>query len=160
MIQVGQKLPDAKLKGVGAHGVEEVNLHNFLSNKKVIIFGVPGAFTPLCSKTHVPSFMQNAPAFRRKGIDCVVCVAVNDPFVLEAWKKELGVQDDVFFLADGNGTWLKSLGLTFDASSFGLGERAQRFAMVIEDGVLKLLEIEKNPGACDVSSGEAVLEKV
>ncbi len=159
-IRVGERLPQAHLKGVGPDGVQDVDLQTFLKGRRVIIFGLPGAFTPLCSEKHVPSFLKHAKSFHQKGISQVICVSLNDVFVLRAWKRDLGTGDDIFFLADGNGEWVKKLGLTFDASAFGLGERAKRFAMVVEDGVCRLLETEKTPDSCDLTGGETVLKRV
>jgi peroxiredoxin len=154
MITTGQKLPEATLKGVGKGAIEDVHTRAFFAHKKVVMFGLPGAFTPLCSSSHVPGFIKQAQTFQEKGVDALVCAAVNDPFVLEAWKKELGVGEDIFFLSDGNGTWLKEMGLTFDGSGFFLGERSQRFAMVVEDGIVTVLEVEKNPGICERTGGD------
>jgi peroxiredoxin len=160
MIQLGDRIPDGVLRCVNEKGIQEVFASPLFSGKRVIVFGLPGAFTPICSETHVPSFIKHVAEYYQKGIDQVFCVSVNDPFVMDAWRKSLGVSEEISFLADGSGTWVKSLGLTFDASAFGLGERAQRFALFIEDGILKLLELEETPGACQVTSGESFLNKI
>ena len=159
-LEVGQPVPLPHLKAVSSNGIQDLDLSVFLKGKRVIVFGVPGAFTPLCSEKHVPSFMSHASSFHQKGIDHVVCVSVNDPFVLAAWKRTLGADDSILFVADGNGTWVKSMGLTFDGSAFGLGERAKRFAMLLDDGILKMLEVEETPGTCGATSGESFLNTV
>jgi peroxiredoxin len=160
MIQLGDRIPDGVLREINQKGVQEVLASHLFSGKRVIVFGVPGAFTPICSETHVPSFIKHVAECHKKGIDQVFCVSVNDPFVMDAWRNFLDVSEEISFLADGNGTWVKSLGLTFDASAFGLGERAQRFALLIEDGILKLLELEQTPGVCHLTSGESFVNKI
>ena len=156
-IQVGDKIPAATLKVPTADGIQDQTTDQLFAGKKVVLFSVPGAFTPTCSAKHLPGFVQNAAAFRDKGIDQIVCLAVNDAFVMGAWGKDQNVGDKVVMAADGNGAFAKALGLDFDGSKFGMGQRSQRFAMVVENGVVKHLAVEA-PGKFEVSSAEAVLK--
>jgi glutaredoxin/glutathione-dependent peroxiredoxin len=156
-IQAGDKIPSATLKVPGADGIKDVTTDELFRGKKVVVFAVPGAFTPTCSAKHLPGFVQNADAIRRKGVDQIVCLAVNDAFVMGAWAKDQKVGDKVVMAADGNGEFTRALGLELDASRFGMGARSQRFAMVVQDGVLKSLHVEP-PGKFEVSSAEAVLK--
>jgi len=156
-IQVGQKLPAATLKVPTADGIQDRSTDQLFAGKKVVLFSVPGAFTPTCSAKHLPGFVQNAAAIRARGVDSIVCLAVNDAFVMDAWGKNQNVGDKVIMAADGNGEFAKALGLDFDGSRFGMGQRSQRFAMVIDDGVVKHVAVEA-PGKFEVSSAEAVLK--
>jgi peroxiredoxin len=124
-----------------------------------VVFGLPGAFTPTCSAKHLPGFIQNADAIRRKGVDVIACVSVNDAFVMGAWGEQQGAGDKVMMLADGNGEFAHALGLEMDASRFGMGKRVQRFSMIVEDGVVKALNVEE-PGAFSVSSAEHILKQL
>jgi peroxiredoxin len=157
-IAVGQALPDSRLVKPTANGPEAVQSSDYFKGKKVALFSVPGAFTPTCSAKHLPGFVEKAAALKAKGIDEIVCTAVNDPFVMGAWGKASG-SDDVTMLADGNGDFADALGLTMDGSAFGLGKRGQRFAMVINDGVVEQLFVE-GPGEFKVSSAEHMLENL
>ena len=157
-IAVGQALPDSRLVKPTANGPEAVQSADYFKGKKVALFSVPGAFTPTCSAKHLPGFVEKAAALKAKGIDEIVCTAVNDPFVMGAWGKASG-SDDVTMLADGNGDFAGALGLTMDGSAFGLGKRGQRFAMVINDGVVEQLFVE-GPGEFKVSSAEHMLENL
>jgi len=121
------------------------------------LFSVPGAFTPTCSKTHLPGFVQNAASIKAKGVDTIACLAVNDVFVLDAWAKSAGAGGKVLMLADGNATYTKALGLDLDASGFGMGTRGQRFAMIVKNGVVDKLQLEPSAGQCTVSGGESIL---
>ena len=125
----------------------------------MVLFSVPGAFTPTCSAKHLPGFVQNAKAIRDKGVDSIVCLAVNDAFVMEAWGKDQKVGDAIVMAADGNAEFAKALGLSFDGGRFGMGVRSQRFALIVEDGVVKHVAIEA-PGKFEVSSAEAILAKL
>jgi glutaredoxin/glutathione-dependent peroxiredoxin len=156
-IQVGEKLPSGTLKVADGNGIRDVTTEQLFGGRKVVLFSVPGAFTPTCSAKHLPGFVQNADAIRAKGIDAIVCLAVNDAFVMGAWGREQQVGDKVIMAADGNGEWTRALGLDLDASRFGMGIRGQRFAMVVEDGVVRKLAIEA-PGKFEVSSAEAILQ--
>lgn len=158
-IQVGDKLPSGSLRRLGAAGIEEVSTDSIFAGKKVVLFAVPGAFTPTCNDTHFPGFMVLEDKLRAKGADSIVCMAVNDPFVTSAWSKSLNAPGHVEVLSDGNGDYAKTLGLTLDLSGIGLGTRSQRFALIADDGVVKYLGVE--PGRdVGVSSADAVLEKL
>jgi len=155
-IQVGDRIPSAALRYKTDEGIQEISTDDLFGGKKVVLFSVPGAFTPTCSAKHLPGFVQKADEFKAKGVDTVACMAVNDAFVMDAWGKDQSVGDKVMMLADGNGDFAKALGLELDATGVGLGVRGQRFAVVVEDGVVKTLNIEQ-PGAFEVSSAEAVM---
>jgi peroxiredoxin len=158
MIKVGDKIPSMTLKRLGTNGMEDVATDDVFKGK-VVLFSVPGAFTPTCSMKHLPGFVENAAAFKAKGIDRVVCMAVNDPFVMKAWAEQNKADGKVEMLPDGNGAFAKALGLEMDGSGFGLGTRSQRFAFYAVDGVVKDLQVEK-PGAFEVSSAEYMLNHV
>ena len=156
-IQVGDKIPSVKLKTMTGDGMADVTTEEIFGGKKVVMFAVPGAFTPTCSAKHLPSFVQHAGDIKGKGVDSIVCTSVNDAFVMDSWGKDQGVGENVMMLADGNADLAEALGLAFDAGGFGMGKRSQRYALVAEDGVVKALHVEA-PGAYEVSSAEAVLE--
>ncbi len=158
MIEVGDKIPSMTLKRIGADGMEEVAT-DALFKGKVVLFAVPGAFTPTCSMKHLPGFVDKAEAFAARGVDRIVCLSVNDAFVMKAWGDQNKVDGKVEMLPDGNATFTKALGLEFDGSGYGMGVRAQRFAIYAEDGVVKELLVEK-PGDFEVSSAEFVLDKI
>lgn len=158
-IQVGEKLPAATLKVPTADGIQDRTTEQLFAGKRVVLFSVPGAFTPTCSAKHLPGFVQNAPGIRAKGIDSIICLAVNDAFVMGAWGKDQNVGDKVIMAADGNGAFAKALGLDFDGSKFGMGQRSQRFALIAKDGVVEHIAVEA-PGKFEVSSAEAVLAKL
>lgn len=158
-IEEGQTLPGATLVGMGAEGPEQVDLGDKLKGRKVVIFGLPGAFTGTCTTAHVPSFVRTSDAFAEKGVDEIICVSVNDPFVLAAWGKETGATDaGITLLGDAESAFTKAIGMDFTAPPVGLIDRSKRYAMVVEDGVVKTLREEDNPGVCDVSAGESLLE--
>ena len=157
-IQVGDAVPSMKLMTATASGPQEVSTDDLFKGKKVALFSVPGAFTPTCSANHLPGFVANAEALKAAGIDEIVCTAVNDPFVMGVWGKANG-SPEVTMLADGNGDFVKALGLTMDGSGFGLGQRGQRFALVINDGVVDKVFVEA-PGEFKVSAAEYVLENL
>lgn len=154
-IAVGDKLPDVKLMKAGQDGPEPVQTAEYFAGKKVALFSVPGAFTPTCSAKHLPGFVEKAAELKSKGVDEIACTAVNDAFVMGAWNKAAG-SADVTMLADGNGELAQALGLVMDGSGFGLGNRGQRFSMVVNDGVVEQLNVEA-PGAFEVSSAEHML---
>jgi glutaredoxin/glutathione-dependent peroxiredoxin len=156
-IKVGDKVPSVKLKQMTAEGVKEVSTDDFFKGKKVVLFAVPGAFTPTCSAKHVPGFVQNDAALKAKGVDAVACLSVNDAFVMGAWGKDQKSDGKVVMLADGNGDFTRAVGLELDATANGLGKRSKRYAMVVENGVVKTLNVEA-PGAFEVSSAEAILK--
>lgn len=156
-IQVGDRLPDATFAKVTADGPEQVDTASFFQGRRVALFSVPGAFTPTCSARHLPGFVEKAAEIRAQGIDEIACTAVNDAFVMKAWGDANGVGDKVTMLADGNGAFARAVGLELDGSKFGMGTRAQRYAMVINDGVVEALHVEQ-PGEFRVSSAEHLLE--
>ena len=157
-IAVGDKVPDVKLVKASADGIEPVQTTDFFAGRKVVLFSVPGAFTPTCSAKHLPGFVAKAAELKAKGVDEIACTAVNDPFVMKAWGAASG-SADVTMLADGNGDLAKALDLTMDGTGFGLGIRGQRCAAVINDGVVEQLHVEA-PGDFKVSSAEYVLEQL
>ena len=158
-IAVGDKLPDVTVHTMGDHGPTTVQTSEILGAGKVVLFAVPGAFTPGCSKIHLPGYVQRGAELKSKGVDTIACVAVNDAWVMDAWGKAQGVGDDIVMLADPSGEFTQAMGLAFDGSAFGLGLRSQRYAAVIEDGIVTDLEVEPKPGV-DVSSCESMLAKV
>jgi len=155
-INVGDTIPSVTLKHLTDNGMQEVNTGDLFKGKKVVLFSLPGAFTPTCSAKHLPGFVQQADAIKAKGVQEIVCLAVNDPFVMRAWGEKNGVDGKVFLLPDGNATFTEALGLTMDGSGFGLGKRGQRFVLVAEDGKVTHLAVEQ-PGQFEVSSAEAVI---
>jgi peroxiredoxin len=158
-ITVGDKLPQGKMLRVGANGPEAVDSAD-LSQGRIALFGVPGAFTGTCTNAHMPSFVRNADAFRAKGVDRIVCMTVNDPFVADAWAKSTGADAaGIEVLADADGSLTKALGLNFDAPPAGLHGRCKRFAALLKDGEIEVMQVEDSPGQCTVSAGEALLEK-
>ncbi|MEL6957879.1 MAG: peroxiredoxin [Pseudomonadota bacterium] len=160
-ISVGDTLPDAKLLRVGAEGPEEVALSSLTSGRKVVLFGLPGAYTGTCTTAHVPSFMRTKDGFMEKGVDEIICVAVNDPFVMDAWGASTGAADaGLTFLGDASAEFTKAIGMDFTAPPVGLYDRSKRFAMVVEDGKVSVLHVEENPGVCEVSGGEALLAEL
>ncbi len=156
-IQVGGKIPSLTLKSMTAEGIQDVSTDDLFGGKKVVLFAVPGAFTPTCSAKHLPGFVEHADAIRAKGVDEIACLSVNDAFVMGAWGEQHGAGGKVTMLADGNGEFSRALGLDFDGSNFGMGVRSQRYAAVVENGEVKHLAVEK-PMAFEVSSAEAILE--
>ena len=156
MIKTGDAIPALKLTSATAEGPKELTTEEVFGGKTVVLFATPGAFTPTCSARHVPGYLQNLDALRAKGVDTVACMAVNDVFVMEAWRKEIGVDDRILMLADGAGVVTKALGLELDLTARGLGIRSQRYAMVVRDGKVEHLAVEK-PGDFDVSKAESVL---
>jgi peroxiredoxin len=156
-IKVGDRVPSVSLKMKTADGMQTVSTDELFKGKKVVLFALPGAFTPTCSAKHLPGFVQNRDQLKAKGVDTVACLSVNDAFVMEAWGKQQNVGDKVMMLADGNGEFTRAVGLTMDGTGYGMGERSQRYAMVVDNGVVKALNVEA-PGAFEVSSAEAVLK--
>ena len=158
-IKAGERMPAGVLKTMSAEGPKDLTSEELFKGKKVVLFSVPGAFTPTCDAKHLPGFVQLADQIRAKGVDTIACMAVNDVFVMNAWGKASGVADKVLMLADGNGDYAKALGLELDARGFGLGLRGQRFALVIDDGVVSYANIEA-PGQFKVSAAEHVLSQL
>lgn len=158
-ISVGDRIPDVALRTMTADGPTVVQSGEVLGKGKVVLFAVPGAFTPTCSDHHLPGFVLRADDLRGKGVDTVACVAVNDPFVMGAWGEARGTEGKVLMLADGNGEFAAAMGLEMDGSRIGLGTRSQRYAAIIEDGVVTELMVEPGPGL-EASSVEAVLARL
>lgn len=159
-IKVGETLPaDLKLKEMGEGGPKDVTVGEIFKGKKVVLFAVPGAFTPTCSMKHLPGFLEQAGAIKAKGVDEIVCLSVNDAFVMGAWGKSNNAAGKVRMVADGNGDFTKALGLALDASGFGMGLRSQRYAMIVQDGKVTELLLEPSAGLT-VSSAESVLSKL
>ena len=152
-IKEGDKIPTVTVK---ATDMSDITTDELFGGKKVVLFAVPGAFTPTCSKQHLPGFVTQATAIRAKGVDDIICLSVNDAFVMDAWGKERGVGDKVRMIADGNGDLSKALGLDFDGSGIGFGLRCQRFAAIVDDGIVSKLAVEE-PMKFEVSSAEAIL---
>jgi len=155
-IKVGDKIPSVGLKVVTPDGTKDVKADEYFAGKKVVLFAVPGAFTPTCSAQHLPGFIEHADAIRKKGVDEVACLSVNDAFVMGAWSKDRGAGSKVTMLADGNGDFTRAVGLELDGSKFGMGLRSQRYALVVDHGVVKHVAVEQ-PGKFEVSKAEAVL---
>ena len=152
-IQVGDRIPSATLMKATAEGPQPVTTDDYFAGRKIALFSVPGAFTPTCSARHLPGFVERADELKGKGVDEVACVAVNDAFVMGAWGQQAGAEGKVTMLADGNGDFAEALGLTMDGSKFGLGKRGSRWSAIVDDGVVKELNVEE-PGAFRVSSAE------
>ena len=155
-IKVGDRIPSATLKHMTKEGPANVTTDELFKGKRVVLFSVPGAFTPTCHAKHLPGFVQNIDKLKAKGIDTIACLAVNDVFVMDAWAKASGASDKVLMLADGNADFTKALGLELDASGFGMGTRGKRFALVAKDGVVTHLNVE-SAGEFRVSAAEFVL---
>jgi peroxiredoxin len=155
-IKAGDRMPSGTLKLMTTDGPKNITTDELFKGKKVVLFSVPGAFTPTCDAKHLPGFVQSADQLKAKGIDTIACMAVNDVFVMNAWGKHSNVGDKVLMLADGNGEYAKALGLELDARGFGMGTRGQRFAVVVDDGVAQQVNIEA-PGQFKVSAAEYVL---
>jgi peroxiredoxin len=156
-IKVGDRIPSVTLRTLGPEGPQAIPSDEFFKGKKVVLFGVPGAFTRTCSQRHLPSYVTHAAELKAKGIDVIACIAVNDPFVMGAWGKERGADGKVVMLGDGSGDFTRAIGLELDRIKEGMGIRSQRYAMLVEDGVVKALNIEK-PGEFNVSSAETMLQ--
>jgi glutaredoxin/glutathione-dependent peroxiredoxin len=157
-IQVGDRLPQSTFRVMTPEGPTARTTDDVFKGRKVVLFAVPGAFTPTCHRNHLPGFLTNAAAIKGKGVDAIAVTGVNDIFVMDAWTKAAGVTNEIEVLADGNGDFAKALGLTMDGSGHGLGTRSQRYSMVVEDGVVKALSVEDAPSKADVSGAEALLK--
>lgn len=157
-MQVGDKLPSAELLMIGPDGPASVEISEKLNGRKVVLFGLPGAFTGTCTSAHMPSFVRTADALRAKGVDEIICISVNDPFVLDAWADQTGAKEaGITVLGDPSSAFTKAIGMNWTAPPVGFYDRCQRFASIIEDGEVKLVNQEE-PGVCDTSGGEAVLD--
>ena len=159
IIKVGDKIPSATLMQMKDGGPKPVTTSELFDGKKVVLFALPGAFTPTCSAKHLPGFIQNADAIHQKGVDTIACLSVNDAFVMGAWGESQGAGSKVVMLADGNGDFTRQLGLEMDATKFGMGQRSKRYAMIVDNGVVTALNVEE-PGAFAVSSAEHVINQL
>jgi len=159
-IKVGDKLPSTTFRVMTAEGPKPKTTDEVFKGKKVALFAVPGAFTPTCSNLHMPSFLNNLDAFKKKGLDTVAVTAVNDPFVMKEWAKATGGDGKIEFLADGSADFAKGVDMVLDASAGGLGIRSKRYSMLVEDGVVKQLNVEEAPGKCEVTAGQALLGQI
>jgi peroxiredoxin len=159
-IKVGDKLPEAKFHVLTADGMQVKSTDDIFKGKKVALFAVPGAFTGTCHKMHLPSIFLNAYAIKNKGVNTIAIVAVNDAFVMSAWKRDTDQRDEAIFLADGNADFAKAIGLDLDASGLGLGIRSKRYSMLVEDGVVTKLNLEAEPGKVEVSGGDTLLAQL
>jgi len=159
-IQVGDRLPQATFRVMTADGPAPKTTDDLFKGRKVVLIAVPGAFTPTCHRNHLPGYVERAEEIRAKGVDAIAVTAVNDVFVMEAWAKATGGEGKVEFLADGNGDFARAVGLALDGSGFGLGTRSQRYSMIVEDGVVRALNVEDAPSKADVSGAEALLKQI
>ncbi len=160
-ISVGDTLPDATLNRLGENGPEQVSLKDIIGDSKVVIFGLPGAYTGTCSTAHVPSFIRTKDQFDAKGVAEVICISVNDPFVMQAWGEATGATAaGLTFLGDASGDFTRAIGMDFDAPPAGLHGRSKRYSMLVEGGTVKILNEEPSPGECEISAGETLLEAV
>ena len=160
-LSIGDRLPEATLCKMGENGPETVQLSDLTKGRKVVIFALPGAFTGVCSSAHVPSFMRTRADFAAKGVDEVICLSVNDPFVMGAWGTSTGaVAAGITFLGDADSAFTCAVGMDFTAPPVGLIKRSKRYAMLVEDGVVRVLHAEESPGTCDISGGEALLAAI
>src|SRR5690348_8698906 len=159
-IKVGDRVPRGSFMMMTADGPKPKTTDDLFKGKKVVLFAVPGAFTPTCHRNHLPGFVKNAAAIKAKGVDTIAVTGVNDVFVMDAWKKASNGEGKIEFLADGNGDFAKAIDMTIDASGNGLGMRSKRYAMLVEDGVVKTLNIEDAPGKAEISSAENLLKQM
>ena len=160
-ISVGDTLPDATLLIFGAEGPEPVKMSDKVKGRKIVIFGLPGAYTRTCSAAHVPSFIRTKTDFDASGVDEIICVSVNDPFVMAAWAKDTGAEEaGLTFLGDAGAEFTKAIGMNWTAEPAGFYDRSRRYALYAEDGVVKVLNVEDGPGACEISAGETLLAAI
>ena len=158
-IKVGEKLPSVTLYTMGAEGPKKVTTEELFAGKKVVLFALPGAFTPTCSAAHLPGYVIHADDIKAKGVDSIICLSVNDAFVMDAWGKNQNVEDRLLMVADGNGDFARAVGLEMDGSGFGMGMRSQRYAMIVDNGVVSAVNVEK-PKTFKVSSAETILKQL
>ena len=160
-ISAGDTLPNATVLRIGAEGPEQVEMDSLTKGRKVVIFGLPGAYTGTCTSAHVPSFMRTKDGFDAKGVDEIICVSVNDPFVMDAWGDATGAKGaGLTMIGDASAAFTKAIGMDFDAPPAGLVARSKRYAMLVDDGKVTLFQPEENPGVCEVSGGEALLDSM
>jgi peroxiredoxin len=158
-VKVGDKVPSAKLKQMSAEGPKDISTDELFGGKKVAVFALPGAFTPTCSAKHLPGFIEKAEELKKKGVQTIACVSVNDAFVMDAWGKAQGAGTKVMMLADGNGDFTRAMGLEMDGTAHGMGKRSQRYSMIVDNGVIKQLNVEQ-PRAFEVSSADHMLKQL
>jgi peroxiredoxin len=159
-IAVGDRLPQATFRVMTADGPAPRTTDEVFAGRKVVLFAVPGAFTPTCHKNHLPGFLEKADQIKARGVDAIAVTGVNDVFVMNAWAKSTGAEDKIEFLADGSGEFAKAIGLSMDGTGFGLGMRSQRYSMVVDDGVVTALNVEDAPGKADVSGADNLLKQL
>jgi peroxiredoxin len=159
-IKIGDKLPNTTFRVMTAEGPKPKTTDEVFKGKKVALFAVPGAFTPTCSNLHMPSFLNNVDAFKKKGVNTIAVTAVNDAFVMKQWEKATGAEGKIEFLADGSADFAKAVDMVLDASAGGLGIRSKRYSMLVDDGVVKQINIEEAPGKCEISGGQALLGQI
>ena len=159
-IEVGEKLPQATFRVMTADGPAAKTTEELFKGRKIVLFAVPGAFTPTCHKNHLPGFVAKADEIKAKGVDAIMVTSTNDVFVMDAWSKASGAAGIIEFLSDGNADFAKEIGLSMDGSGFGLGTRSQRYSMIVEDGVVTALNVEEAPGKADASGAEALLAQL
>ncbi len=159
-IAIGSRLPQATFKEKTADGPVEITTDQLFAGKRVVLFAVPGAFTPTCHRNHLPGYVGKAAEIKGKGVDAIMVTSTNDVFVMDAWSKATGGAGVIEFLADGNADFAKAIGLSMDGSGFGLGTRSQRYSMLVEDGVVKSLNVEESPGQATVSAADAMLQQL
>lgn len=158
-IKVGESIPAATIRRMGADGPEAIDTREYFKGRKIVVFGLPGAYTPTCSAKHVPGFLRHADAFGAKGVDAIACLSVNDAFVMGAWGRDQNVGDKVLMLADGSADFARAVGLELDGTARGMGIRSQRYSMVVEDGVVKTLNVE-DAGKFEVSDADTILDQL
>jgi len=158
-IAIGDKLPQIDFLTMTGDGQQKVSTDVIFTGRKVVLFAVPGAFTPTCSMNHLPGYLNNIDAIRAKGVDTIACISVNDVYVVDAWAKHAGVDGKIVMLADGNGDFARAVGLNRDFTAAGMGERSKRYSMIVENGVVKVLNVEDKPGV-NVSGAETILEQL
>ncbi len=157
MIEIGQKLPLLSIKVIENGQIQQMDTNDFFQNKTVILFGVPGAFTPTCSNSHLPSFLKHYEEIKTKGVDSIVCMAVNDAHVLLSWAKATDSVDKITFIADGSAVMIKAMGLDWDGSDYGMGIRAKRFSMLVKNSIIQSLYVESSPGECMVTDAQTIM---
>tara|TARA_Y100000590_G_scaffold258828_1_gene290493 strand:- start:531 stop:1010 length:480 start_codon:yes stop_codon:yes gene_type:complete len=159
MIKEGDIFPNNKVVIVG-NDTKEIETDEMFSGKKIVLFAVPGAFTPTCNNTHLPSFVEKYDEIKEKGYDNIICLSVNDQFVVKEWRNNKSLKEDFLFIADGNATITESLGMDLDCSGFGMGKRSNRYVMLIEDKIIKKIILEANPGNCDLTNANKILDSI
>lgn len=159
-IQAGDKIPSVTVKRMGAGGLEDLDIAAYIAGRKVVIFAVPGAFTPSCAQKHLPGYIKAADDLKAKGVDEIICIAVNDPFVMAHWAETAGASGKVTLIPDGNGEFTRAMGMDFDGSGAGLSIRSKRYSLIAEDGVIKDLQVEAAPSDVELSSANSCLARL